>query len=53
MEPKLTAKLQWLALTRKKMKGVVASDNVDKIRRHKEALQTIVADVEELKRGVE
>ena len=46
MEAKLSAKLQLLELTRGKTKDVAVSDNLEKIRRHKEALQTIVAGVE-------
>ena len=53
MEAKLSGKLQLLELTREKTKDVVVSDNLEKIRRHKEALQTIVAGVEELKRDIE
>ena len=53
MEAKLSAKLQLLELTRGKTKDVAVSDNLEKIRRHKEALQTIVAGVEELKRDIE
>ena len=53
MEAKLSAKLQLLELTRGKSKDVAVSDNLEKIRRHKEALQTIVAGVEELKRDIE
>ena len=53
MEAKLSAKLQLLELTREKTKDVAVSDNLEKIRRHKDALQTIVAGVEELKRDIE
>ena len=53
MEAKLSAKLQLLEVTRGKTKDVAVSDNLEKIRRHKEALQTIVAGVEELKRDIE
>ena len=53
MEAKLSAKLQLLELTRGKTMDVAVSDNLEKIRRHKETLQTIVADVEELKRDIE
>ena len=53
MEAKLSAKLQLLELTRGKTKNVAVSDNLEKIRRHKEALQTIVAGVEELKRDIQ
>ena len=49
MEAKLSAKLQLLELTRGKTMDVAVSDNLEKIRRHKETLQTIVAGVEELK----
>ena len=53
MEAKLSAKLQLLELTREKTKDVAVGDNLEKIRRLKEALQTIVAGVEELKRDIE
>ena len=55
MEAKLSAKLQLLELiiTRGKTKDVAVSDNLEKIRRHKEALQNIVAGVDELKRDTE
>ena len=53
MEAKLSARLQLLELTREKTKDVAVSDNLEKIRRHKEALQTIVAGVEEFKRDIE
>ena len=53
MEAKLSAKLQLLEVTRGKTKDVAVSDNLEKIRRHKEALQTIVAGFEELKRDIE
>ena len=53
MEAKLSAKLQLLELTRGKTKDVAFGDNLEKIRRHKEALQTIVAGVEKLKRDIE
>ena len=49
MEAKLSAKLQLLKLT----KDVAVSDNLEKICRHKEALQTEVAGVEGLKRDIE
>ena len=53
MEAKLSAKLQLLKLTREKTKDVAVSDNLEKICRHKEALQTEVAGVEGLKRDIE
>ena len=52
MEAKLSAKLQLLELTRGKTNDVAVSDNLEKIHRHKEALETIVAGVEELKRDI-
>ena len=53
MEAKLSAKLQLLVLTTVKTKDVAFNDDLEKICRHKEALQTIVAGVEELKRDIE
>ena len=52
MEAKLSAKLQLLELTRGKTNDVAVSDNLEKIHRHKEALEAIVAGVEELKRDI-
>ena len=40
-------------LTRHKTEGVVDTANVEKIRRHKQALQAIVQGVDEVKREVE
>ena len=53
LSKKLDAKLQLLKLTRHKTEGVVDTANVEKIRRHKQALQAIVQGVDEVKREVE
>jgi len=53
LSKKLDAKLQLLKLTRHKTEGVVDTANVEKIRRHKQALQAIIQGVDEVKREVE
>ena len=49
---KLEAKLQLLELTKGKTEGMVSTGITEKIRRHKEALQSIVISAEEIKREV-
>ena len=50
---KLKAKLQLLELTHEKTEGIISTGITEKIRRHKEALQSIVIGAEEIKREVE
>ena len=50
---KLKAKLQLLELTHEKTEGIISTGITEKIRRHKEALQSIVIGAEEMKREVE
>ena len=50
---KLKAKLQLLELTQEKTEGIISTGITEKIRRHKEALQSIVISAEEMKREVE
>ena len=50
---KLKAKLQLLELTQEKTEGIISTGITEKIRRHKEALQSIVIGAEEIKREVE
>ena len=50
---KLKAKLQLLELTHEKTEGITSNRITEKIRRHKEALQSIVIGAEEIKRDVE
>ena len=50
---KLKAKLQLLELTHEKTEGIIRTGITEKIRRHKEALQSIVIGAEEIKREVE
>jgi len=50
---KLKAKLQLLELTHEKTEGIISTGITEKIRRHKEALQSIVVGAEEIKREVE
>ena len=45
----LKTERQLLNLTRNKTKAILDQGNVDKIIRHKEALETIVKEVEKLK----
>ena len=45
----LETERQLLNLTRNKTKAILDQGNVDKIIRHKEALETIVKEVEKLK----
>ena len=50
---KLEAKLQLLELTQEKTESIVGTGITENIRRHKEALQSIVISAEEIKREVE
>ena len=50
---KLEAKLQLLELSQGKTESIVSTGITEKIRRHKEALQSIVNSAEEIKREVE
>lgn len=50
---KLKAKLQLYELTQEKTESIISTGITEKIRRHKEALQSIVAGTEEAKREVE
>ena len=50
---KLKAKLQLLELTHEKTESIISTGITEKIRRHKEALQSIVTGMEEIKREVE
>ena len=50
---KLEAKLQLLELTKGKTESMVSTGITEKIRRHKEALQSIVISAKEIKREVE
>ena len=50
---KLNAKLQLLELTHEKTEGIISTGITEKIRQHKEALQSIVIGAEEIKREVE
>ena len=50
---KLKAKLQLLELTHEKTEGIISTGITKKIRRHKEALQSIAIGAEEIKREVE
>ena len=50
---KLEAKLQLLELSQGKTESIVSTGITEKIRRHKEALQSIVISAEEIKREVE
>ena len=50
---KLKAKLQLLELTHEKTEGIISTGITEKIRRHEEALQSIVIGAEEIKREVE
>ena len=49
---KLEAKLQLLELTQEKTESIVGTGITENIRRHKEALQSIVIGAEEIKREV-
>ena len=50
---KLKAKLQLLELTHEKTEGIISTGITEKIRQHKEALQSIVIGAEEIKGEVE
>ena len=50
---KLKAKLQLLQLTHEKTEGIISTGITGKIRRHKEALQSIVIGAEEIKREID
>ena len=50
---KLEAKLQLLELTQEKTESIVSTGITENIRRHKEALQSIVISAKEIKREVE
>ena len=50
---KLKAKLKLLQLTHEKTEGIISTGITGKIRRHKEALQSIVIGAEEIKREID
>jgi hypothetical protein len=53
IEAKCKVKLQILDLTNKKTKVIIDTGNLDKIKRHKETLESLVKTVEYLKIEVE